>query len=253
MFRCEQFFKVDNVPDESKVNLISIHLYDVALMWHRNIIRLIGENVTWSVYREAILARFGRIYEDPLAEIKKLKQNGSVQQYIDEYDKLLCRVQLSDDQAMSFFSAGLYSEIELAVRMFRPKSLAEMYGLCRLQESQLNVAKQRNKMPVLPTPRYNPQNTTVINSPKPLSLPAPNASWRNKPSTSTSTPYRKQLTQKEMEEKRMKGLCFYCDQKYFPGHKCSSQVFLLEVLVDQEGDEQEKVEVEECLDAEIVW
>ena len=46
MFRCEQFFKVDNVPDESKVNLISIHLYDVALMWHRNIIRLIGENVT---------------------------------------------------------------------------------------------------------------------------------------------------------------------------------------------------------------
>ncbi|GKC86792.1 hypothetical protein Tco_1147441, partial [Tanacetum coccineum] len=43
LFSCEQFFKVDNVPDENKVNLMYIHLYDLALIWHRQFIRFVGE------------------------------------------------------------------------------------------------------------------------------------------------------------------------------------------------------------------
>ncbi|GJT68074.1 hypothetical protein Tco_1019554 [Tanacetum coccineum] len=86
-----------------------------------------------------------------------------------------------------------------------------------------------------------------------FTLPAPNANWRNKQPTASNSPYRKQLTQKEMEDKRSKGLCFYCDQKYFPGHKCSGQVFLLEVIVDNEDQEGTRKELEECLEEEIVW
>ncbi|GKA55268.1 gypsy/ty3 retroelement polyprotein [Tanacetum coccineum] len=252
MFRCEQFFAIEQTADEGKISLISIHLYDIALMWHRQYVRFMGNTLTWPMYRDAILKRFGLAYDDPLAEIKKLKQTGSVQQYIDAYDKLLCRVELQDEQAMSFFIAGLQSEIELAVRMFKPTSLAELYGLCKLQESQLNVGKQKGKMPLLPTPRYTYPNPNVINSPKPLALPAPNASWRNKSTNQNSGPYRKQLTQREMEDKRSKGLCFYCDQRYFPGHKCSGQVFLLEVIVGNEEPNREQ-EIEECLGEEIVW
>ncbi|GJW55911.1 hypothetical protein Tco_0099996 [Tanacetum coccineum] len=79
--------------------------------------RLMRDIVTWPMYREAILQRFGLAYDDPIAEIKKLSQT---------------------------------------------------------------VAN-------------------VITSPKPLALPAPNASWRNKPSTSTNKAYRKQLPQKDLE------------------------------------------------------
>ncbi|GJW87076.1 hypothetical protein Tco_0162416 [Tanacetum coccineum] len=35
MYKCEQFFRVDNVQDDQKVPLISIHLFDIALVWHR--------------------------------------------------------------------------------------------------------------------------------------------------------------------------------------------------------------------------
>ncbi|GKC26259.1 immune-associated nucleotide-binding protein 9 [Tanacetum coccineum] len=108
-------------------------------------------------------------------------------------------------------------------------------------------------MSLLPTPRYSYPNQPMINSPKPLSLPAPNANWRNKQPTASSSPYRKQLTQKEMEDNRSKGLCFYYDQKYFPGHKCSVQVFLLKVIVDNEEQEGSSKELEECLGEEIVW
>ena len=160
------------------------------------------------VYREASLARFVVTYDDPLADIKKLKQTCIVQQYIDAYDRLLCRAQLGEEQSMSFFSVGLQSETELAVRMFRPKNLVELYGLCRLQDYQLNVAKKKIKTPLLSTPKYNYSNANVINSPKPLALPIPNSNWKNRASTSQTVPFRKHLTQKELEEKRAKNLCF---------------------------------------------
>ncbi|GJW61429.1 retrotransposon-related protein [Tanacetum coccineum] len=55
-------------------------------------------------------------------------------------------------------------------------------------------------------------------------------------------PYKK-LTQQELEDKRAKHLCFYCDQKYTPGHKCSGQLYSLEVIgegldVEEDGDMQ---------------
>ncbi|GKB26510.1 hypothetical protein Tco_0865911 [Tanacetum coccineum] len=67
-----------------------------------------------------------------------------------------------------------------------------------------NIADEEGKMPLLPTPRYNTYNPTAISSLKPMALLAPNANWRNKPPTSTSNTFRKQLTQKEMEERRSK-------------------------------------------------
>ena len=169
---------MDNVQEDQKVNLVSLHLSDLALMWHRQVVRHLGENVSWAMYRDAILKRFGSVYDDPLSEIKKLKQSGTVQEYIDAYDRLLCRVDLPDDQSMSFFMARLKSEIELAVRMFRPMSLADLYGLCKLEEAKVNVNKLKYRLPILPTPRFQtPLPNTV---PKPVSLPAPNPNWRNK-------------------------------------------------------------------------
>ncbi|GJZ05358.1 transposon ty3-G gag-pol polyprotein [Tanacetum coccineum] len=61
--------------DKGKISLISIHLYDIALMWHRQYVRFLGNTLTWPMYRNAILKRFGLAYDDPLVKIKKLKQN----------------------------------------------------------------------------------------------------------------------------------------------------------------------------------
>nr|GEX65350.1 reverse transcriptase domain-containing protein [Tanacetum cinerariifolium] len=71
-------------------------------------------------------------------------------------------VDLSQEQCMSFFMDGLQNDAELALRMFRPTTLAEFYA---------------------------------------------NANWRNKASTSQNTPFRKHLTQKELEEKKEKNQC----------------------------------------------
>ncbi|GKC49543.1 hypothetical protein Tco_1072288 [Tanacetum coccineum] len=161
MYKCEQYFRVDNVLDEQKIPLISIHLTDIALMWHRQFMRLLGSDIVpWLVYRYAIMHRFGNSFDDLLAELKNY-------------------------QAISFYMAGLPMDIELAVRMFKPQTLSIAYSLSKLQFETNEASKKKYKPPILPTPRFNNHSVggTQINSPKPLALPALNANWRSKSDT----------------------------------------------------------------------
>ncbi|GJU75706.1 hypothetical protein Tco_1272776 [Tanacetum coccineum] len=149
---------VDNIAEDCKVNLVSIHLFDLALMWHKLFAKFMRDNVDWNVYRRAILKIFDVAYDDPLGEIKNLK---------------------------------LSTETELAVRMFKPRTLAEVYGLCKLEEAKVNAVKQKPKPPILSTPRYQNQFPNI--GPKPMALPAPNATWRTKPVTRNIPTYFKEL------------------------------------------------------------
>ncbi|GJV27196.1 integrase, catalytic region, zinc finger, CCHC-type containing protein [Tanacetum coccineum] len=133
LFRCQQFFKVDNVSDEEKVRLASIHLYEKALTWHRQFEKINGDLVTWEVYEEEIYKRFGPYYEDPMEEIKNLRQNGTVPDYQDQFEAL----------------------------MFRPKSLYDAYQLARIQETVKAINTKRYTL-ILSTPNH-PVNTAYIN------------------------------------------------------------------------------------------
>jgi hypothetical protein len=64
---------------------------------------------------------------------------------------------------------------------------------------------------------------------KPSFIPRP------KPITPTtpSTPLKIQkLTRAEMDECHLKGLCYNCDEKYFPGHKCKEQNLFMAISED---------------------
>ncbi|GJR78448.1 hypothetical protein Tco_0149233 [Tanacetum coccineum] len=76
---------------------------------------------------------------------------------------------------------------------------------------------------------------------KPPLLPLPYA----------KSPVRKQLTHKEYEEKRAKNMCFYCDKKFVPGHKCKGQLFSPVVLPMKELEEEFKDPQEELNDVEM--
>ncbi|KAA8534676.1 hypothetical protein F0562_032193 [Nyssa sinensis] len=47
----------------------------------------------------------------------------------------------------------------------------------------------------------------------------------------------KKISWDEMQRRREKGLCFYCDERFVPGHKCrSSQLLLIENIQNVEGE-----------------
>nr|GEX97690.1 reverse transcriptase [Tanacetum cinerariifolium] len=113
LYKCHQFFKVNNVDDSEKVKLASIHLYDKALAWHKQFEKVNGELASWELYEITIYKRFGPCYEDPVEEIKNLRQEGIVFYYQDKFEALISRVELTESQAISCFLAGLQQDIGL--------------------------------------------------------------------------------------------------------------------------------------------
>lgn len=55
-------------------------------------------------------------------------------------------------------------------------------------------------------------------------------------------PPKRMLTQREFDERRARNLCFFCDQKYTPGHNCRGKIYALEVVItdEEEGRTEEQ-------------
>lgn len=102
LYKCNQFFQLDNIDDAQKVRLAAIHLEGKALLWHQKFMKkCLNVLPTWKKYTEEITLRFGELYDDPMAELKALKQSGTVQEYHDEFDALASRLQLSEEYLLS--------------------------------------------------------------------------------------------------------------------------------------------------------
>ncbi|GKC50171.1 putative mitochondrial protein [Tanacetum coccineum] len=221
LFRVNQFFLIDGIHDDAqKLMLASMHLFGNALNSHKQFLRRSGDNVTWQRYEEGIKERFDPVNEDPMVELKNLKQVGSVHAYQDLFEALLYK------QAGRCLLFGQNARATLAIPM-------------------------SSYTPLLSTPKnvmtpFVPKSGG--NGAKGNTLPLPAI-----PQTIGLSRPRKQLTQQEMTEKRAKHLCFYCDQRYSHGHKCSGQMYYLEVIgcdeiiEDEDGviSEQEPVIVSE--------
>jgi hypothetical protein len=107
----------------------------VALYWHQNFTRSIrGRVTTWEEYTEALYGWFGG-QQDPLEELMELRQTGSLEAYIQDFDVLWNKADISERQAMVFFIGGLEIKIKNPVKMLDPKALRQAYNLARLQDN----------------------------------------------------------------------------------------------------------------------
>ena len=129
--------------EEMKIQMAAMHVYDRALTWHEQFIKRYGEESSWELYEEEVLKRFGMAFDDPLVELKNLKQTASVQSYQDLFEGLLNKVELTQKQAISMFLGGLKDEVFMPIRMFSLTSLADVFSMARLQESTNVVMKSR--------------------------------------------------------------------------------------------------------------
>ncbi|KAG8386825.1 hypothetical protein BUALT_Bualt03G0189200 [Buddleja alternifolia] len=233
----------DETPLEAKVQLAALHLDGKALQWHQVYVKahLTRELPGWEEYIKALHDRFGSVtFQDPMSELMNLRQVSSVKDYLDKFHELLNNVDLSEAYAVSCFLARLKNEIVVQVRMFKPKSLQEAVSLAKLQEQAFILAAKRNvgsfkhnstfqkNTPLLPTPpqSYNSFSSTTTPTFK-----------NNLPPSTTPKPTGKRLTPQELEEKRAKGLCFLCDEKYSREHICikKRQLYILDMNEDLDG------------------
>ncbi|GJZ92195.1 reverse transcriptase, partial [Tanacetum coccineum] len=215
----------------TKIEFPKFHRDDVK-GWY---IKKYEDGTPWEMYEGEVIKRFGATYEDLIVDLKNLKQDGSVQQYQESFEALLNKVELNEAYAVSLFIGGLKKEISMPIRMFKITSLIDVYAMAKMQEATNAVLKPRYTSPLLSSPKFV---TNTISANKSVNTPIKSTAvnegnqfiFRN----GGNRPYR--LTPKELEDKRAKNQCFYCEQKYFPDHKCSGQLNSLEVVSENQEE-----------------
>lgn len=137
------------------------------------------------------------------------------------FESLLSQIRtLSQDQQVSCFISGLKEVIKADVMATRPLTLTSAIGLARLYEAR-NLA-----IKTISQPEVKKQ------------LPS------NRPPTHQPPFPMKRLTLAELKERQEKGLCFKCNDKYEPGHRCK-KLFMIEACLDGDGDMVMKEEEDE--------
>ncbi|XP_042067267.1 uncharacterized protein LOC121810570 [Salvia splendens] len=271
--RAEYFFQVARVPEEERVRVAAIHLEGKALQWHRGFLSLHGEEayVDWGYYLSCLAARFGaQAYDGPLADLRNLKQKGKLQSYMDIFDELYPRAGIREDQALNFFLSGLIDELQMSVRMFRPKSLAEAYSLAKLQDLTVKA------LGIKPKGMLNnvSNNNSYYSNTRPMAVtstnkPVPSGNnWNGgnkEPNRFGGVRASTNLSPKELDEKRAKKECFWCTEKFTPNHQCSKRksyvIHLIElgevtenedqIISEEETEEEGKSDLQLSLHA--VW
>ncbi|KAG8383721.1 hypothetical protein BUALT_Bualt04G0043300 [Buddleja alternifolia] len=146
LYRCEQFFEVDDTPSNAKVKLVAVHLEGKALQWHQMLMkgRMTREVPNWEEYIRALNNRFGAlVYDDPMSELVNLKQVGTIQQYLDKFDEIVNCMDLPDHYALRCFLGNInwnFSQLKMEFMAGNKKIL-----LRGMQPSSVKLIS-RNKM-----------------------------------------------------------------------------------------------------------
>ena len=139
--KVEQFFSLDDIDYSQRVKVASIHFDGIAIEWHLSYIRSRNHLPlpSWEEYVYALIDRFGAEYADPMSELNLVKQNGLVDDYQKEFDRIMTRLVLLPEYAISAFITGLKLEIGFTVKNHRSYSLPQAYQMARNTEAQVNA------------------------------------------------------------------------------------------------------------------
>jgi hypothetical protein len=167
------------------------------------------------MFLQALESRFAPLlYEDPKGALFKLCQTTTVRDYQTQFEALANRiVGLPPPFYLSCFISGLKPTICREVLAFQPLSLTQAIHLAKLQEE-----KFADRTP-FPPKTFQPSSSagSSASSFKPTLSVAP---------TKSHTPI-KRLTPDELQARREKGLCYNCDDRFVPGHRCKRLFNLL--------------------------
>ncbi|KAK0581463.1 hypothetical protein LWI29_014052 [Acer saccharum] len=227
VYRAEQYFSMHGIPNSDRVTLAAFHLEGDAQLWFQ-LLRQEIIYVSWDEFKEGLNSRFGpNQFLDHFGELTKLQQTGTVLDYQSKFEQLLAKAgALPQPRQVSCFISGLKDSIRTDVQANRPTSLTMAIGLARLYEAR--EATQRKQTTNSGRSTFQPRATAGMQI--------------RYPPTQPSAPIKK-MTTEELNERRKKGLCFHCNDKYGPAHECK-RLFMIQASWE-DSDEDEDMEVED--------
>jgi len=183
---------------------------------------------TWAALTTTLESQFGPSpFDCPMVKLFKLQQTTTVSEYYLKFMTLANRSSgLQDDALLNCFLSGLQVEIRCDVVSQSPLSLLRAVALAKLYEERyITVPKSSTPSIRRYSPVYGSAHTTSYQLVKTLTkstLP-PLLSTPNTPPLKDPTV--KKIRLAEMQLRRDKGLCYFCDEKFSFNHKCHNRRF----------------------------
>lgn len=195
----------------------------------------------------------------PIAQLKRLRED-SLCSYIDAFVALVSQVDLSDEDQVTMFIEGFKGNNMKLIIVLNPINLQQAISYAKTLTAEEDPYKRRGRMrnqhvsmakPVawsnakpmygwLNTKGLQGQNRTIGAGTAPVGVPG---------KSSVHQPPHKRFTSAEIDAKRAKGLCFWCDERFTFGHKCANRKLYSLVLeqaeVDEEAGDSDSQETEE--------
>jgi hypothetical protein len=209
----EHYFSLYNIIDDlEKLRYGVLHLDQERWQWWQWRKTSHQGYIAWTQFVAELYECFD-IDTNHLGHLTKLKQSSTVEDFIAAFERLAFQIEgMTNAFFRECFISGLKEDIRAHVLMARPTTWVE--ATKKAKEAQQIVSSQNRKPSFIPRPK-------LVNP------------------TTPSTPLKIQkLTRDEMVECQLKGLCYNCDDKYFPGHKCKEQNLFMNISEDiQEEDD----------------
>ena len=164
--------------------------------------------IFWSIFIEELIAHYGDINSNTFfSQLVNLKQNGLVTDHIKQFQQLILRVKnISEDNLLDLFIRTLKHNIQHEVCLFEPSPIEKDFMMEMKVESKnmmMNTRKTSSNI-------YRENNVPSYKPPQ-------------------------RLTPQQLDERRAKGLCFNCDNKYSKGHKCGeNKLFYIECKEEEQ-------------------
>ncbi|MCI09995.1 RNA-directed DNA polymerase (Reverse transcriptase), partial [Trifolium medium] len=255
----------DTTP-EVKVNLAQLCMEGSTIHFFNSLLNE-EEEVSWERLKFALLERYGGHGDgDVYEQLTELRQSGTVDEYINEFEYLTAQIpRLPDKQYLGYFLHGLKAEIRGKVR-----SLAAVGDLSRAKLLQVTRVVEReirgdggtgynrssksghgaSRSGYGGSSRGSGSDWVMVKGGKESGpgggnkggqigsrndKPAQNDIRRTGPRDRGFT----HLSYNELLERKQKGLCFKCGGPFHPMHQCPDKQLRVLVMEDEEGEEGE--------------
>jgi hypothetical protein len=204
----EHYFSLYNITDDlAKLRYGVLHLDQERWQWWQWRKTSRQGYIAWTQFVTELYELFDTD-TNHLGRLTKLNQSGTVEDFIAAFERLAFQTEgMTDAFFRECFISGLKEEIRAHVLMAQPTTWVE--ATKKSKEAQQIVSSQNRKPSFIPHPK--PVNPTTPFAPLKI----------------------QKLTRAEMDECQLKGLCYNCDEKYFPGHKCKEQNIFMAIVITE--------------------
>jgi hypothetical protein len=224
--KLDTYLQLNPMREMEAIKFATMYLDGKAHDWWYHGLTTLGHNqiVSYTEFTQRLIDRFDQ--GDPelhFRELTQLKQTGTTEAYIDEFQRLAVMVQdMSPTRLMMLFTEGLMEPLKGWVKAFKPTNLQEA------------IWKTRDLGPAA-KPKFIPR--PPLNNGGRDQRPPINQGGRDPKGFDRG---RGRIDDNTRRELRRKQLCFTCKEPWNPSHKCMGrgQVHYIEVTSDNEEEDE---------------